>query len=427
MSDPTPWLERGRSRHVAVLAAPEHRAARCPQPGAAGRLRPDPPGLRRPRPTRPRRPRARLRISALARAIHWERSRLSHHVKRMEARWPGRPRALRRRRTGQFRGLTPTGSARPGPGVARTRPDGPGPVLRRARCRREAAVGGADRQDARPRPCRGRRPVTAGGIPGRHRTSCSPRLRPTPPGPIRGGPLPDGPSPRTAPSAARRPRPAGSPPSWSSGIDPNTSPENSRAPTTAPMAQAMRTLVSAGTLPSDKHLAQAVLDVLVAGVVLAPVEFLDGRLVPFVEDEQRPLLQHLVDQAVEQPGPRCRRGVVPHGVERLTAELVEAQVERHQDVGLAGEVVVDRRLGEAEPVGDLAERRLVVALRAEQLEGDVEDALPGRRRADPSRRSPDPRAVPVGRPGPRSWAGFYLTTGRLPLTMRREAYLLTDR
>lgn len=31
-------------------------------------------------------PGGRLRISALARAIHWERSRLSHHVKRMEAR-----------------------------------------------------------------------------------------------------------------------------------------------------------------------------------------------------------------------------------------------------------------------------------------------------------------------------------------------------
>jgi len=31
-------------------------------------------------------PEGRLRISALARAIHWERSRLSHHVKRMESR-----------------------------------------------------------------------------------------------------------------------------------------------------------------------------------------------------------------------------------------------------------------------------------------------------------------------------------------------------
>ena len=31
-------------------------------------------------------PGRRLRISALARAVHWERSRLSHHVTRMEAR-----------------------------------------------------------------------------------------------------------------------------------------------------------------------------------------------------------------------------------------------------------------------------------------------------------------------------------------------------
>ena len=127
-----------------------------------------------------------------------------------------------------------------------------------------------------------------------------------------------------------------------------------------------------------EDLAQAVLDVLVAGVVHAPVELLDRGAVPLVEDEQGPLLQHLVDQPVEEPCPRRRRRVVPHGVQRLATELVQTQVQRHQDVGLAGEVVVDRRFGEAEPVGDLPERRLVVALGAEQLEGDVEDALPGR-------------------------------------------------
>ena len=56
---------------------------------------------------------------------------------------------------------------------------------------------------------------------------------------------------------------------------------------------------------------------------------------------------------------------------------MQAQVQRDQDVLLGGEVVVDRGLGEAERLGYLAQRGLVVALLDEQVEGDVEDPLAG--------------------------------------------------
>ncbi len=56
-------------------------------------------------------PEGRLRISALARAIHWERSRLSHHVKRMEARGLVVREACDDDGRGNFVALTPAGSA----------------------------------------------------------------------------------------------------------------------------------------------------------------------------------------------------------------------------------------------------------------------------------------------------------------------------
>ena len=62
---------------------------------------------------------------------------------------------------------------------------------------------------------------------------------------------------------------------------------------------------------------------------------------------------------------------------RRRSRVVQAHVERHEDVFLAGEVVVERGLGEAEWFGDLPQRRLVVALLDEQVEGDIEDPLPG--------------------------------------------------
>ena len=127
-----------------------------------------------------------------------------------------------------------------------------------------------------------------------------------------------------------------------------------------------------------QDLAEPVLDVLVLPLVVLPVERLDGGLVALVEDEERPLGQHLVDESLEERRPLVEGGLVAHRLERVASEVVEAHVQRHQDVGLAGEVVVDRRLGEPEPLGDLAQRRLVVPLGGEQFEGDVEDPFPGR-------------------------------------------------
>ena len=68
-------------------------------------------------------PEGRLRISALARAIHWERSRLSHHVKRMEARGLVVREACDDDGRGNFVALTAAGSAaldQASPGHVRT-------------------------------------------------------------------------------------------------------------------------------------------------------------------------------------------------------------------------------------------------------------------------------------------------------------------
>ena len=48
-----------------------------------------------------------------------------------------------------------------------------------------------------------------------------------------------------------------------------------------------------------------------------------------------------------------------------------------QDLVLAGEVVVERGLGDAEALGDLPQRGAVVALLDEELGRHVEDALAG--------------------------------------------------
>jgi hypothetical protein len=84
---------------------------------------------------------------------------------------------------------------------------------------------------------------------------------------------------------------------------------------------------------------------------------------------------------------------------------VHAHVQRQQDFFLGREVVVDRRLRDAEPFRDLAYGSAVEALVGEQVQGDVEDllargcarlvaaapvtagrAIPGRRPAEEKRR-----------------------------------------
>jgi len=79
---------------------------------------------------------------------------------------------------------------------------------------------------------------------------------------------------------------------------------------------------------------------------------------------------------------RGRQGVVPEGVqlvEQVGAERVQAQVQLEEDVLLALEVVVERRLGDTQALGDLAQRGLVVALLVEELEGDARISPRGRR------------------------------------------------
>ena len=114
-------------------------------------------------------------------------------------------------------------------------------------------------------------------------------------------------------------------------------------------------------------------------MALVVLERLERVLVALVQQEQLAVGEHLIDELIEQLRPgRCRLGSSPSCVElieQLAPELVQPQVQLEEDVLLALEVVVERRLGDAEPLGDLAQRRLVVALLVEELERDVEDPL----------------------------------------------------
>ena len=114
------------------------------------------------------------------------------------------------------------------------------------------------------------------------------------------------------------------------------------------------------------------------GVVLRSVQLLECGLVALVHEEQLALDEHLVDQLVEQLAPEGEGdGLVAHLEQRLLAELVHPHVQRQQDVVLRLEVVVERRLGDAEALGDLAQAGAVEALLGEEVESHIEDALAG--------------------------------------------------
>jgi len=61
--------------------------------------------------------------------------------------------------------------------------------------------------------------------------------------------------------------------------------------------------------------------------------------------------------------------------QRVEAEGVQAQVQRHQDRFLAFEVVVDRRLENPNCSAISRSDVFSLALRGEEFEGDIEDAL----------------------------------------------------
>ena len=70
-------------------------------------------------------------------------------------------------------------------------------------------------------------------------------------------------------------------------------------------------------------------------------------------------------------------GPSPMLAEGVLAELVQAHVERHEDVVLGLEVVVEGRLGDAQLLGDLPQAGAVEALLDEEVERHIEDALAG--------------------------------------------------
>ena len=98
--------------------------------------------------------------------------------------------------------------------------------------------------------------------------------------------------------------------------------------------------------------------------------------VALLKDEEVVVLENLVDELIEQRHPDLRRGCRQgNGAHRIASDLVQLEVERHQDVLLAGEVVVDGSLREPQPVGYLTDGCCVVTLRYEQVQRYLEDPL----------------------------------------------------
>ena len=94
-------------------------------------------------------------------------------------------------------------------------------------------------------------------------------------------------------------------------------------------------------------------------MALVVVQLVERVVVALVEEDQLAVARELVDEADREPWPGVRALLVVlevlEVIERLAAERVEAQVQLEQDVFLALEVVVERGLGDAEPLGDLAQ------------------------------------------------------------------------
>jgi hypothetical protein len=110
-------------------------------------------------------------------------------------------------------------------------------------------------------------------------------------------------------------------------------------------------------------------------VVPPLLEALDRRGLGDDQLGEAPPAQHEVDHLGERvPGPLEAGRLLPDPVEDLLQVRHQRVGERAEDVVLGLVVVVEGRLAEPEPLGDLAQRRPVVALLDEEVEGDVEDA-----------------------------------------------------
>ena len=115
------------------------------------------------------------------------------------------------------------------------------------------------------------------------------------------------------------------------------------------------------TARGGQNLAKPLLKVIVLGVVILSMEFFERRLIAFVQQKQLALGEHLVDHRRERfpdrqvigPSAICSAGL---------SQFVNAKVQRQEDVVLGHEVVVERRLGESQPLRDLPQRGPVEAL-----------------------------------------------------------------
>ena len=194
---------------------------------------------------------------------------------------------------------------------------------------------------------------------------------------------------------------------------PNASAAPISATSTAPIEQAIRTRCASGIAGFDEEAAELLLEVLVLGLVaLVAREPLERVVVALVEQEQVAVRHDLIDELVEQPRPGVGGSAVAEPAELVERRRAPSACSRRcssrRMSSLRLEVVVERRLRDAEPLGDLAQRRLVVALLGEQLERDVEDPLARRpRRASARRRGAARRCVS----GLTPCSASYLTAG----------------
>jgi len=112
---------------------------------------------------------------------------------------------------------------------------------------------------------------------------------------------------------------------------------------------------------------------LVLGVVVA--HGLERAPVVLEQPEQLAVRQYPRDQGREALAPFLDGGPALKQFQRQVLHAGERLHERAQDRLFAGEVVVERGFGDADLLRDLAQRRLVVALLGEQVEGHFEDPI----------------------------------------------------
>ena len=119
-----------------------------------------------------------------------------------------------------------------------------------------------------------------------------------------------------------------------------------------------------------RHLGPAMAEVL--------VESAERGGVALMEKEEPAAGGDLIDDAVEKGQPRrAARWLASELGGRRPHQVVHPHVQRHEDVLLALEMVVEGGLGHPQALGDLAKRGRVVALLHEELEGDVENPFAG--------------------------------------------------